>query len=330
MADEISQLNLGGNFYNFRDTSKAPLDSPQMTGVPTAPTAPAGTNSTQLATTAFVQAAFKSNDSMIFKGTIGSSGATVTALPSPHQVGWTYKVITAGNYAGQKCEIGDMIICITDGSTASNDHWTVVQSNTDGTVTGPASATANNVVLFDGASGKLIKDSGKTLGKSVPSDAVFTDTKYTANTTSIGSASAGTAISADDITGWDAGAVPTLGDPIAASKISSWNAGSTPTLGTAISADDITAWNAGTAASFSVANGVLTIVPGTAPSLTYAAKSIPNVTSVGTKPSLTKEDVTIPNVTDVGSVPTLSYSAKTIPNITVTNKTVATGISVSN
>ena len=32
----------------------APLDSPVMTGTPAAPTAPAGTNSTQVATTAYV------------------------------------------------------------------------------------------------------------------------------------------------------------------------------------------------------------------------------------------------------------------------------------
>ena len=33
-------------------------------------------------------------------------------------------------------------------------------------------------MLFDGATGKVIKDSGKTLGVSVPADAVFTDTTY--------------------------------------------------------------------------------------------------------------------------------------------------------
>lgn len=39
------------------DALKAPLASPALTGTPTAPTAPAGTNTTQLATTAFVKAA---------------------------------------------------------------------------------------------------------------------------------------------------------------------------------------------------------------------------------------------------------------------------------
>lgn len=47
-----------------------------------------------------------------------------------------------------------------------------------GDVIGPSSASNNNVVVFDGATGKLVKDSGFTIGKSVPSDAVFTDTTY--------------------------------------------------------------------------------------------------------------------------------------------------------
>lgn len=39
------------------ESSRAPLASPSFTGTPTAPTAPAGTNTTQLATTAFVKSA---------------------------------------------------------------------------------------------------------------------------------------------------------------------------------------------------------------------------------------------------------------------------------
>ena len=38
----------------------APLDSPALTGTPTAPTAAAGTDTTQVATTAFVTAAISS------------------------------------------------------------------------------------------------------------------------------------------------------------------------------------------------------------------------------------------------------------------------------
>lgn len=182
MAD-ISKITVNSTEYTLKDATArsnisnlAPKASPAFTGTPTAPTAAAGTNTTQIATTAFVNAAFQANDAMVFKGTIGSSGATVTALPNTHYQGWTYKVITAATYAGKVCEIGDMIICVADGTTAKDSDWTVVQSNVDGAVTGPASSTADHVATFSGTTGKVIKDSGYTIAKSVPSNAVFTDT----------------------------------------------------------------------------------------------------------------------------------------------------------
>lgn len=162
----------------------APKASPALTGTPTAPTASANNSSTQIATTAFVQSAIASkiaaSDAMIYKGTIGSSGATVTALPNTHSVGWTYKVITAGTYAGAACEVGDMIVCLTSGTAANNAHWTVIQSNIDGAVIGPASSVDARVAVFNGATGKVIKDSGYTIATSVPSGAKFTDTTYSA------------------------------------------------------------------------------------------------------------------------------------------------------
>ena len=143
--------------------AKAPLASPTFTGTPKAPTAASGTNTTQIATTAFVQAAVDGKiaaaDAMRYKGTLGTGG-TITALPASHKVGDSYKVITAGTYAGQKCEVGDMVICVTAGSTANNAHWTVVQANVDGAVTGPASAVSGSVAVFDGTTGKVIKDGG--------------------------------------------------------------------------------------------------------------------------------------------------------------------------
>lgn len=94
------------------------------------------------------------NDAMVFKGTIGTGG-TITTLPTNnYQAGWTYKVITAGTYAGQACEIGDLIIAINDGpasgSTVINADWTVVQTNVDGSVTTSGTLTANQLVVGDG------------------------------------------------------------------------------------------------------------------------------------------------------------------------------------
>ena len=45
-----------GDHRHPTDTSRAPINSPNLTGTPTAPTAPAGTNTTQIATTAFAKA----------------------------------------------------------------------------------------------------------------------------------------------------------------------------------------------------------------------------------------------------------------------------------
>jgi len=103
-------------------SSIARLASPAFTGTPTAPTAANGTNTTQIATTAFVMNAFTANDAMIFKGVINAN----SSLPATHYQGWTYKVATAGTYADKVCEVGDMIICVTDGTSANNDHWAVI------------------------------------------------------------------------------------------------------------------------------------------------------------------------------------------------------------
>ena len=43
-------------------------------------------------------------------------------------------------------------------------------------VVGPSTATGGHIAVFDDNTGKVIKDSGFTIGKSVPSDAKFTDT----------------------------------------------------------------------------------------------------------------------------------------------------------
>lgn len=53
----VSTRHARGDHVHPTDTSRAPLASPAFTGTPTAPTATAGTNTTQVATTAFVTTA---------------------------------------------------------------------------------------------------------------------------------------------------------------------------------------------------------------------------------------------------------------------------------
>ena len=58
----VKQIKINDTVYDVEDSvarsaleQKAPLESPALTGIPTAPTASNGTNTTQIATTAFVQ-----------------------------------------------------------------------------------------------------------------------------------------------------------------------------------------------------------------------------------------------------------------------------------
>ena len=165
------------------------LASAALTGVPTAPTAAAGTNTTQVATTAFVKAAVDTLGNAVaaalrYKGTIGSTGADITALPASHNIGDVYIAKTAGTYAGQVCEVGDMIICSKTGSAAADVDWQVIQANINGAITGSLDMTANQLVigngsktvkpLAGGSNGQVLKMVG-----GVPAWAADTDTNTT-------------------------------------------------------------------------------------------------------------------------------------------------------
>lgn len=73
--------------------SKAPLASPAFTGTPTAPTAGTDANNTQIATTAFVQAAIASSIGDI----TGLEFEVVASLPSAGETGKVYLVSSGGS-----------------------------------------------------------------------------------------------------------------------------------------------------------------------------------------------------------------------------------------
>lgn len=135
---------------------KAPLASPTFTGTPAAPTASSGTNTTQLATTAYViaeiAARFASNDVFMYKGAIDAS--TNPNYPAGN-AGDTYRFSVAGKIggaSGPNVEVGDMIILHVDGS-AGGTHasvgadWDIIQTNIDGAVTLTGSQTLTNKTM---------------------------------------------------------------------------------------------------------------------------------------------------------------------------------------
>ena len=94
---------------------------------------------------------------MVFKGSLGTGG-TITALPvdGTASVGHTYKVITAGTYAGKTAKVGDTFICLT--KTASANTWELIPSGDEpsGTVTSVAISNGGGLSV----SGSPITSSG--------------------------------------------------------------------------------------------------------------------------------------------------------------------------
>lgn len=129
---------------NSQVSGSAPLASPTFTGVPAAPTAAPGTNTTQVATTAFVGAAataiIASADALVFKGGIDAS--TNPNYPAA-DAGWLYRITVAGKIGGASgvnVEVGDTITCTTDGTAAGTQaavgaNWIVTQTNLEAATT---------------------------------------------------------------------------------------------------------------------------------------------------------------------------------------------------
>lgn len=121
-----------GDHVHPTDTTRAPLASPTFTGTPKAPTATAGTNNTQIATTAFVTNAIATalTGAASFQGTI-INNTTISNL-TDYKKGWYWMVNSPGTYVNETCEVGDMIFCISDYSSSYNaSDFSVVQTNID-------------------------------------------------------------------------------------------------------------------------------------------------------------------------------------------------------
>lgn len=136
MASAVqTSLGLANSAVQSGDLSSyAPKASPALTGTPTAPTASASTNTTQIATTAFVQSAISAKIAGVasFQGDATSFSQI---LGTNFKEGWYWVIKTAGTYAGEVCEPGDMIFALESyldyDSEEPNAAFTVIQTNLD-------------------------------------------------------------------------------------------------------------------------------------------------------------------------------------------------------
>lgn len=144
--DKNGHITEVGTAIDF--STYATLESPTFTGTPTAPTATAGTNTTQIATTAFVANAVSNiTGAMTFKGTVGTGG-TVTTLPTTGvKVGDTYKVCSVGIFSSQEAQVGDLFI-----ATATTPTWAYVPSGDDVSVTSITAGAGLNTTGSDASS----------------------------------------------------------------------------------------------------------------------------------------------------------------------------------
>lgn len=123
------------------------------------------------------------------KGETGATGATGTSFT------WKGDWSSATAYAVRDVvyRLGSSYICIeahTNQEPPNVTYWELVaQKGTDGEgagdVIGPASSVTNRIAAFDGLTGKLLKDGGKTIAEveaaSIPATYLDTDTSLTAN-----------------------------------------------------------------------------------------------------------------------------------------------------
>jgi len=83
-AQQLICSQTDDTWISLQSSAGAPLNSPAFTGTPTAPTAAPGTNTTQLATTAFVEAAVSGGAPLTAKVTISSARIlTLFSVPVP-------------------------------------------------------------------------------------------------------------------------------------------------------------------------------------------------------------------------------------------------------
>lgn len=112
----------GWNLIQANLGNKANLASPTFTGTPKAPTAASGTNTTQIATTAFVQAALLQN--VLTTTALEASTSSITSASSNGSN-------RVGNFKGGFIRIGDLVFvsfyCKALMNLAAGDYWTIAR-----------------------------------------------------------------------------------------------------------------------------------------------------------------------------------------------------------
>ena len=124
--------------------------------------------STSLATGSQIQEAINNSVSDALLSVYKYKGAADT-LPTVAMVGDVYTVTTAiavvpTDRGNEKAEVGDTLLVAEIDTDGVPTKYVINEKNLDGAVTSlRTNGTDNSIALFDGATGQIIKDSGKTI-----------------------------------------------------------------------------------------------------------------------------------------------------------------------
>lgn len=176
---------------------KANLASPTFTGTPAAPTAATGTNTTQIATTAFVaqEISVAVANAVVYKGTWDTTSATdYSALNSyrPIKSGWMFRVTGTGcTIDGVEYKAGDNIIFnsnVASGATIttavidkidSTESDDTVRLNSTQTLTNKTidadDNTISDLTTSNFKSGEIISSVTQNSGKLITSGGVYSE-----------------------------------------------------------------------------------------------------------------------------------------------------------
>ena len=164
MSADARTFNQAANFAAMRTAlGAAPLDSPNLTGTPTAPTAADGTNTAQLATTAFVQAAITALINAA-PGALNTLDELAAALGDDANFATTVtnalatKATLSGNVYGGAQSVTPSTL--TDGATvtpnaalSNNFRWVIGGNRTLANPTNPSDGQVINIKIKQDATG---------------------------------------------------------------------------------------------------------------------------------------------------------------------------------
>lgn len=166
----MDELVLGFDGVNTQLGLKAPLVSPALTGTPTAPTASPGTNTTQLATTAFVAAAIAALGGLVnsFNGrtgavTLASSDVTTALGFTPYNSTNPAGYITSAALAPY-APLASPALTGTPTAPTAAGGTNNTQIATTAFVQAAIAALGSGVASFNGRTGAVTLNSGDVTG----------------------------------------------------------------------------------------------------------------------------------------------------------------------